>query len=370
MQRQNKRRGPYTHLTSLVLAASLTQVSFFSVSASAKNSAKKKKIVEISFAKEPQNQTKIPHSKKPAKKFVIAKNTAKDSDQAFLDSQTVAVKAAQSDVRESQPSTTPITTLHEKLEEKQKTQDKNKDGYSLNAGYSFRTDYAQDLKPRLWQHHISFGGAYSFQKTWSMAANSGLDYQSLDSAIVADKQENYYSSSDSSVNLGKSLKYQNYKYQVFGDVTFPTSAASRYEGINSILTTGISVPLEFFKGYYDLNNQFTVSRIMNRFEYSPSRFNENTNWITNYEISNGFKIYQSWKVGLDLNVTSSQTVFGKWSVDSGFALWTGYSWKYLSAGIRYLQGDSRSPRDREDTLWYLDSHKQILLFSIGLNLNI
>ena len=237
---------------------------------------------------------------------------------------------------------------------------------SSSLAYSVQSDFASELKPRLYSHLLSAGLNYRLNNGYSLNLNTSFRYKSLDNKIFLKKGN--YGFNDLGVSLSKKLRLGNFLSAINSSTltlgsSFPISEKARLEGYKAIPALSFSINSSFFDGKYALGNNFSYNYIINTYEYSPASGVANNRNSFSYAMSHSIKLIGKLVFKLGFGFRYSQDTKGEsnYSYNNNQSL--SYTLSKLRLGVSYYNGDFTSDDDVE--FWYIDRYRKNLKLFLG-----
>jgi hypothetical protein len=234
------------------------------------------------------------------------------------------------------------------------------------VGYAIRTDLADQIKPRLYQHSLSL--SYGMEYAPSRVSLTGVlsaGYESAgeqNSEILVNENDSELFVNDFSLALQKSVSgpwKSNFSFTLGNE--FPTSAEAKREGYGSVtsLDAGWSLPIVPKK--FSLSVGTGVHYIWNSYEYSPATgdLNPQGGWTGALGVS--WTIWKGWSVSGSAGSRLTRYLDGTSDVTYRNSIGTGYNFGRFAVTLSTSNG---TYLDKEDAyIWFLDEYRRTLSLS-------
>ena len=240
------------------------------------------------------------------------------------------------------------------------------DSISFSLFYSVQSDFASELKPRLYSHLISNTLTYNINKNYSLSLSSSFYYISLDEKILLKKDTYGFNDLVTSISryldLGKFLSAKN--SSIFGlSSSFPISEKARLEGYKAIPRIYFSLTSSFFDSKYKMNNTFSYRYTINTYEYSPSTRVANTRDAFSYSMNHYIKIIKNLTFVLGFGIQYKKNTQGESTYSYNNTQSIKYALSKLFFGLSYQNGGFTDDGDID--FWYVDRYRRNLKAVLG-----
>lgn len=249
--------------------------------------------------------------------------------------------------------------------------DKPKDPltWAGQVGYSIRTDLADQIEPRLYQHSLSL--SYGFQHAptkLSLTGILGAGYESAgeqNSEVLLNENDTELFVNDFSLAGQKAMEGPwKTNMSLTLSNSFPTSPEAKREGYGSVTTLDFMWSVPVVPKKLSLSAASSVHYIWNRYEYSPATGDLNKQGGWRGILSARWTIWEGWSVGGSIGSQLSRYLDGTNDVTYRNSISTGYSWKRFSVTLATSNG---TYLDKEDAyIWFVDEYRRTL--SLGASL--
>jgi hypothetical protein len=231
------------------------------------------------------------------------------------------------------------------------------------VSYGIRTDLADQVKPRLYQHDFSLSYGFEHQPTRiSVSAIASAGYESAGeqrSEVLLDENDTELFMNDITLALQKTwaLEWKSTLSLTLGN-EFPTSPESKREGYGSVTSLGVdwNVPLVPKKISVSLGGE--VYYIWNSYEYSPATGDLNKQGGARATAGVRWTIWKGWYVRASAGSQQSRYLDGTSDVTYRNSIGTGYNFGRLSLSLSTSNG---TYLDREEAyIWFVDEYRRTL----------
>ena len=251
------------------------------------------------------------------------------------------------------------------IEKKEKVKD-FLDSLKFYLNYSVQSDFAEELKPRLYSHLISTTLNYKLNSAYSLNLSSSFRYNSLDRKILL--KNGSYGFNDLNVSLSRKILLGDFLSASNSSVlrlasAFPLSEESRLEGHKAIPSLSFSINSDFFDGKYTLGNNFSYHYVINTYEYSPSSGVANNRDSFSYSMSHSIELIKrlTFKLGFGFRYSKNTKGESDYSYNNSQSI--NYSFSKLHLGVSYHNGGFTN--DGDVSLWYIDKYRRNLKANLG-----
>lgn len=229
------------------------------------------------------------------------------------------------------------------------------------VSYAIRTDLADQVKPRLYQHDFSL--SYGFEHNPSKVSVSAIVSAGYESAgesrseVLVDENDTEFFMNDFALAVQKSweaMMKSNVSLSLGNE--FPTSPESKREGYGSVTSLALdwSVPLVPKKISVSFGGE--VYYIWNSYEYSPATGDLNKQGGAKASVGVKFSIYKGWYVRAGAGSQQSRYLDGTSDVTYRNSIGTGYNFGKLGISLSTSNG---TYLDREDAyIWFVDDYRR------------
>lgn len=248
-----------------------------------------------------------------------------------------------------------------KLEDTEPEKPKDPVKWAGQVSYAIRTDLADQVKPRLYQH--DFSASYGFEHNPSKISVSAIVSAGYESAgetrseVLVDENDTEFFMNDFALGVQKSWEamLKSNVVLTLGN-EFPTSPESKREGYGSVTSLGLdwSVPLVPKKISVSIGGEFYY--IWNSYEYSPATGDLNKQGGAKASVGVKFTIWKGWYVRAGAGSQQSRYLDGTTDVTYRNSIGTGYNFGQLGISLSTSNG---TYLDREDAyIWFVDEYRR------------
>lgn len=238
------------------------------------------------------------------------------------------------------------------------------------VGYSLRTDLADQIEPRLYQHSLSL--SYGFQQTpskFSLTGILGAGYESAgeqNSEVLLNENDTELFVNDFSL-AGQKAFGGPWKSNMSLTLSnsFPTTAEAKREGYGSVTTLDYMWSIPLVPEKFSVSAATSLHYIWNRYEYSPTTGDLNKQGGWRGILGARWTIWRGWSIGGSVGSQLSRYLDGTSDVSYRNSISTSYAWKRFSISLSTSNG---TYLDKEDAyIWFVDEYRRTL--SLGATLS-
>ena len=239
--------------------------------------------------------------------------------------------------------------------------------WAIATEYSTSTDFADELKPRIFSHTVSVDASYEIKDWFGVSVGTGFFFKTIGGAISKFPEDSGINSVDVALSrvLTKPVAILGGKHTLAAAVfsSFPFSDDARLEGFYGSVGVGPMLTSKFFDGVLSVKNKANYSFIFNRYDYSPISQEANSTNSYGYSISGSVRVIGGLKVGAGFGMRRSRYTDGFHDFSYNNTQSISYLWKHWSAAISHSNGGYTEDGNVE--LWYIDKYRRVISGSLG-----
>lgn len=240
--------------------------------------------------------------------------------------------------------------------------------FSGGVDYSVTTDFADELKPRLFTHRITPSVGYEIKDWFNVGVETTYFFKSVGNAVSRYPEDSGLSSVTPSISRGNLLKLPNVlggehdlSAAVFGDIPF--SEEARIEGYYGAVGAGPRLRSKFWDGILTITNRVNYNFIFNRYSFSPVSFDPSAEGSYGYTLGLSVKIIGGLRAGVGFGARRTRYVDGFHDFSYQNTQTLSFAWKGWSASIEHKNGGYTD--DEKVELWYVDRYRRLVTGTIG-----
>ncbi len=240
--------------------------------------------------------------------------------------------------------------------------------FGASVGYSISTNFAEELKPRLYRHNVSVGASYKVKDYFSLSFSTGYFFRSLDNSISKFEEDSGISNISFGISRGISQplgKFAGAEHKISAGVSgsLPMMEDDRIEGSRGSIGIGPRVSSKFFDGLFSVSNRVYYRFIFNKFEFSPISNNPTAQAAYGYSLGASVPIIGKLSAGLGFGMRRTRFTDGFRSFSYSNSQSLSYSLGKMSMSVSHSNGGFTGDGNVE--LWYIDKYRRLMSASLG-----
>lgn len=242
--------------------------------------------------------------------------------------------------------------------------------WSGSVGYGLRTDLADQVKPRLYNHVFEFDLGFEHEPShWSAGVSLTGSYESLGdrgSEVTVDSSDTELFLNDISVSIGKSwAQWAPTKMSLYLTNEFPTSADAQREEYRSITSLLASVSWPVFEKRLSSSLRFLPHYIWNTHQFSPVTGGLNKQGGVRLEGRLRLTLWRGLFAGVSAGAQVARYLDSTNDLTYRNSFSLGYDWTTFLMSIEGMNGTYLDQGDAN--VWYIDQYARIVSFRMSLN---
>jgi len=236
--------------------------------------------------------------------------------------------------------------------------------WSTNLRYGFGSNYADERKPRAYDHVVAAEIEYKINSAWAADFGLSAKAETIDGQIPKGEEQEYEETVSPGTSFGLSYNgmFGNHNYLLGAHAEPLWDRDSRLEGHQGILGAAGVVKFNFFNKRFSMAHTLDGSAMINTYHYG-SNLKANPDYFWTYKWKNDVRVFRTWKVSYSFGakVTRYLDGFVGYSYNNTFSL--SKSWGGATAALSYDNGGFTD--DGYVRMWYVDEYRRVARFMVS-----